>query len=160
MEIYKSPEKYPSDNKFTIFLGGSIEMGKAELWQDKISELLKKYDVRLLNPRRESFDNQQEQSINNPYFKEQVTWELDGLDRSDLIVMYLQPETLSPISMMEIGLYINTLDWNKQMVICCPSGFWRKGNIEILVDRFPYHCTLLDNFEDLETYLIDKCISI
>ena len=45
MEIYKSPEKYPSDNKFTIFLGGSIEMGKAELWQDKISELLKKYDV-------------------------------------------------------------------------------------------------------------------
>lgn len=29
MEIYKAPDKYPNDEKFTIFLGGSIEMDKA-----------------------------------------------------------------------------------------------------------------------------------
>ena len=132
MEVYKAPQKYPSDSKFTIFLGGSIEMGKAELWQEALTEKLKDFDIRILNPRRDDYDAGQKQSIDNPYFKEQVTWELDGLDRADLIVMYLQPDTLSPISMMEIGLYINTLDWNKQMIICCPSGFWRRGNIEII----------------------------
>ena len=154
MEVYKAPQKYPSDSKFTIFLGGSIEMGKAELWQEAITEKLKDFDIRILNPRRDDYDAGQKQSIDNPYFKEQVTWELDGLDRSDLIVMYLQPDTLSPISMMEIGLYINTLDWNKQMIICTPNGFWRRGNIEILVDRFPFHCKLVDKFEDLEEYII------
>jgi hypothetical protein len=159
MEIYKSPEKYPADNKFTVFLGGSIEMDKAEKWQEKLTQTLSPFDIRVLNPRRDSFDVSQKQSIDNPYFKEQVTWELDGLERSDLIVMYLQPDTLSPISMMEIGIYINTLDWNKQMIICCPEGFWRKGNIEILVDRYPYHCTLLGTYDELEKYIIDKCNS-
>lgn len=159
MEVYKAPQKYPSDNKFTIFLGGSIEMGKAEPWGDYLTSKLSEhnFDIRILNPRRDDFDSSQEQSIDNPYFKEQVNWELDGLDRSDLIVMYLQPDTLSPISMMEIGIYINTLDWNKQMIICCPGGFWRKGNVEILVDRYPYHCTLLNSFEDLEKVVIEKC---
>ena len=120
-------------------------------------EILKKdFDICILNPRRDDYDAGQKQSIDNPYFKEQVTWELDGLDRADLIVMYLQPDTLSPISMMEIGIYINTLDWNKQMVICCPDGFWRRGNIEILVDRYPFHCKLVDNFEELEKLIIEK----
>ena len=157
MEVYKAPQKYPSDSKFTIFLGGSIEMGKAELWQEAITEKLKDFDIRILNPRRDDYDAGQKQSIDNPYFKEQVTWELDGLDRADLIVMYLQPDTLSPISMMEIGLYINTLDWNKQMIICCPDGFWRRGNIEILVDRFPFHCRLVDSLQELEKMIIEKC---
>jgi hypothetical protein len=157
MEVYKAPQKYPSDSKFTIFLGGSIEMGKAELWQEALTEKLKDFDIRILNPRRDDYDAGQKQSIDNPYFKEQVTWELDGLDRADLIVMYLQPDTLSPISMMEIGLYINTLDWNKQMIISSPNGFWRRGNIEILVDRFPYHCKLVDSFDELERTIIEKC---
>lgn len=162
MEVYKAPEKYPNDDKFTVFFGGSIEQGKAELWGDKLAAELAKHnlDIRILNPRRDDFDSSQEQSINNPYFKEQVTWELDSLDRADLIVMYLQPETLSPISMMEIGIYINTLDWNKQMIICCPDGFWRKGNIEILVDRYPYHCKLVDSYKDLIESVINKIKSI
>ena len=162
MELYKSPEKYPNDNKLTIFIGGSIELGFAKPWQQELTSKLSEYnfDIRILNPRRDDFDATQEQSINNPYFKEQVTWELDGLDRADLIVMYLQPDTLSPISMMEIGIYINTLDWNKQMVICCPDGFWRKGNIEVLVDRYPYHCTLLSSYQELENFVIEKCNSL
>jgi hypothetical protein len=161
MEVYKAPEKYTNDSKFTIFLGGSIEMNFAKMWQSELTSKLSEhnFDVRILNPRRDDFDAGQKQSIDNPYFKEQVTWELDGLDRADLIVMYLQPDTLSPISMMEIGIYINTLDWNKQMIICCPNGFWRRGNIEVLVDRYPYHCTLVDSFDDLEKMIIEKCQS-
>lgn len=155
MEVYKAPQKYPIDKKLTVFLGGSIEMGKAELWQESLTEKLKDFDIRILNPRRDDYDGGQKQSIDNPYFKEQVDWELDGLDRSDLIVMYLQPDTLSPISIGEINLHINTMEWNKHMIICCPEGFWRKGNIEVLVDRFPYHSTLVGTYEDFEKSIIE-----
>lgn len=162
MEVYKAPEKYPNDSKFTIFLGGSIEQGKAKPWGDYLTSKLSSYnfDIRILNPRRDDYDGGQKQSLNNPYFKEQVTWELDGLDRSDLIVMYLQEGTLSPISMMEIGLYINTLDWKKEMIIFCPTGFWRRGNIEVLVDRFPFHSRLVDNYEEFENLIIQKIKSL
>lgn len=162
MEIYKAPQKYPKDRKFTIFLGGTIELGNSEDWQSKITQFLSTYnfDIRVLNPRRDDFDASQEQSIKNPYFKEQVNWELDGLDVSDLIIMYLQPGTKSPISMMETGLHINTLTWNKQMVICAPEGFYRKGNVEIMVDRYPYHSTLVETFEDLEIFVTNYLLNI
>lgn len=158
MEIYKAPQRYTNDNKYTLFLGGTIEQGKSIDWQSKLTKSLSKYDmdIRILNPRRDDYDSSQKQSITNPYFKEQVTWELDGLDISDLIVIYLQVDTLSPISLMEIGLYINRLNSNKHMIICCPDGFWRRGNIEVLVDRFPLYCTLVSTYDELLKLVIEK----
>ena len=41
--------QYNSPNK--IFLGGSIEMGSAEKWQDKIVKSFKDHDIVFLNPR-------------------------------------------------------------------------------------------------------------
>lgn len=150
MEIYKAPNSYPIDKKFTIFLGGSIEQNKADKWQEDITKRLESWDIRILNPRRDDYDVTQEQSINNPYFKEQVDWELDGLDRSDLIVIYLQPGTYSPISLMEIGIYCNSYN----IVVCCPDGFWRKGNVQIVCER--YDIPLMESMEDLEEFIIEE----
>lgn len=72
-----------------------------------------------------------EESIHNKQFAEQVNWELDSQEIADLIVMYFSPETKSPITLLELGLFKN-----KPMVVCCPDGFWRKGNVEIVCDRF------------------------
>ena len=136
MKVYKAPQYYKKD-RFTIFLGGSIEMGNCEDWQSKLTEDLSEQDIIILNPRRDDFDASQKQSIDNQYFNTQVNWELDGLMRSDLIIMYLLPNTMSPISLLEIGLYtdINSIN-NDKLIICCPEGFWRKGNIEIVSKRF------------------------
>lgn len=49
------------------------------------------------------------------------------LAEADAILFYLQPGTLSPISMLELGI---CLEAKRKMVVCCPSGFWRKGNID------------------------------
>ena len=156
MESYKAPEKYPKDNKFTIFLGGTIEIGNSIDWQKTLTESLKEFDVRILNPRRDDFDKSAEQSIKNPYFKDQVNWELDGLDRADIIVMNLLKDSLSPISMMEIGLYTKE---NKRMFICCPDGFWRKGNIEVIVDRYRYSENLIifNDYNNMVKKLKEVC---
>lgn len=151
-EIHKAPQEYKKDNTYTIFLGGSIEQNKAERWQDRITEKLKGLNVRILNPRRDDYQVDQKQSINNPYFKEQVDWELMGLEDSNLIVMYLQPGTYSPISLLEIGMYCE----KSKLRICCPDGFWRKGNIEIICDKFGID--LYHNFEEFEKSII-KTIS-
>lgn len=144
IEVFKAPEKYPTDSKFTIFLAGTIEMGKSIDWQKDITELLKDEDIRILNPRRDEFKVWEKQSINNPYFKEQVNWELDGLERADLIIMNLIEDSLSPISMMEIAYFIK----EKPMIICVPDGFWRKGNIEILADRNKKNCLIVNEYDE------------
>jgi Nucleoside 2-deoxyribosyltransferase like len=157
MIVYKAPQYYRK-NKFTIFLGGSIEMGNCEDWQSKITQDLSDKDVILLNPRRDDFDSTQEQSINNPYFRNQVEWELDGLMRADLIIMYLLPNTLSPISLLEIGLMTDSFTCDRQnndkIIICCPDGFWRKGNIEVVARRFGI--TLVNDYFSLITKVLEK----
>jgi len=40
-----------------LFLSGSIEMGKAEKWQDRVVRLLEKTDWTILNPRRDDWDS-------------------------------------------------------------------------------------------------------
>lgn len=155
MITYQPPYPYNKD-KYTIFLGGSIDMGNCENWQSRIINDLSNEDVILLNPRRDDFDETQVQSIKNEYFRNQVDWELEGLKNSDLIIMYLMPGTYSPISLLEIGLYtdINSIINNK-ILICCPDGFWRKGNIEIICDK--YRIPLYEDYESLIEEIKLRC---
>lgn len=134
MQIIKSPHSTKdADQKFTIFLAGSIEMGIAEDWQTVIEQnLSSETDLCILNPRRDDWDASWKQEKTNAAFHEQVSWELDGLEKADLIVFYFSPETKSPVSMLELGLFART----GKAVVCCPEGFWRKGNVDIVCERF------------------------
>jgi hypothetical protein len=115
-----------------IFLAGSIEMGSAVDWQKEVEEVLEKeifknYDYTIYNPRRINWDSSWKQSIENEQFKYQVEWELNKLYECNLILMYLDENTKSPISLLELGLYAQ----DTKMVVICGENFWRRGNVEV-----------------------------
>jgi hypothetical protein len=146
MEVIKAPhsisKNYNGRGK-RIFLAGTIEMGNSEDWQSQVEEALINTRYTLLNPRRDEWDSSWEQKIENPQFYQQVNWELDALDKSDIIIMNLLPDSKSPISLLELGLYANS----GKLLVCCPDGFWRKGNVEVVCER--YDIPLYDNLEEL-----------
>lgn len=141
----KAPNKYKLD-RTSIFLAGSIEMGKAIDWQARVRESFKSKDVLILNPRRDDWDSSWVQSINNPKFKEQVDWELQALEDADYIILNFDPKTKSPISLLELGLFSNS-----KILVCCPTGYWRKGNVDIVCDR--YNIPLFEDINKLIIYL-------
>ena len=144
MQEIKPPTPLPPKSKIKqIFLAGSIEMGNATNWQEEVLKSLESKRVIVLNPRRDHWDSSWEQSIDNPKFKEQVLWEINGLEQSDIIVLYFDPATKSPISLLELGLFAR----NKKVIVSCPKGFWRKGNVEIVCEKF--NIPLFDSLEDL-----------
>lgn len=145
----QAPNAYNVD-KVKVFLGGSIEMGKAEKWQERMVKDFANADVVFLNPRRDDWDWSWEQSINNPKFYEQVKWEQDALQASDIIIINFDPATKSPISLMELGLFASS----GKVVCCCPEGFWRKGNVDIICER--YGIPLVENYEDLVRVVGEK----
>lgn len=106
-------------------------MGAAVDWQSKVTEELLEFDVDIYNPRRVDWDSSWEQSIDNPQFNAQVNWELDQLEAADIIFMYFDPNTKSPISLLELGMFAKT----KRMIVVCPPGFWRRGNVEVVCRR-------------------------
>lgn len=129
--IIKAPNKITC-HECNIFLAGSIEMDTAENWQEMVSDALKDIDCNILNPRRDEWDSSWKQDINNKQFNEQVNWELDGLECADIIVMYFDPNTKSPITLLELGLFAKS----KKIILYCPDGFWRKGNVDIICQRY------------------------
>lgn len=140
MKIIKSPDKLESSVYPTIFLGGSIEMGKAEDWQTRLITDLKDCECTIWNPRRDDWDASWEQDPTpGTKFFEQVDWELTAQEQADIIVYYFDPDTKAPITLLETGLFKDSM-----AIVCCPDGFWRKGNIVMVCNRF--------NIELTETY--------
>ncbi len=132
MKLITAPTKIELDKNQSVFLAGSIEVGVAEKWQDKVIKVLKDENITILNPRRPSWDASWKQEIGNPIFKEQVNWELEALEKSDMIIMYFDKNTKSPITLLEFGLYARS----GKLIVCCPEGFWRKGNVDIVCERY------------------------
>ena len=146
MKEIKPPHTYEKFRNLPIlFLSGSIEMGKAKDWQQALVHALDGENVVILNPRREQWNSSWKQDMDNPVFREQVTWELDGMDSADIIAMYMDPETKSPITLLELGLHAEKHP--ERLVVCCPEGFWRKGNVDIVCAR--HGITQVNTLEEL-----------
>lgn len=143
---------------FKIFLAGTIDMGISIDWQQKIIDGFQNIDTKtdliFLNPRRKNWDSSWTQTIENEHFNGQVTWELDALEQSDLIVMFLEAHSKSPISMLELGLFAES----GKIIVCCEEGFWRKGNIDIVCKR--KNIPTFKTFDALVDYLKHVIVSI
>lgn len=113
-----------------IFLAGTIDMGNSENWQDEATKLfdnplLKKIGFTIYNPRRaEGFKNEDQD--------EQIRWELDHLDKADIILMNLLPSSRSPISLLELGLYAES----GKLIVICPKEFYRYSNVRITCEKY------------------------
>jgi Nucleoside 2-deoxyribosyltransferase like len=132
MVLIKAPGRIPSSESRQryLFLAGSTDV---ESWQDRVSEALKESDWVVLNPRREDWDDTWVESKDDPRFRQQVEWELAAQEMErTTILMYFDPLSKSPISLLELGLFART----GRMKVVCPEGFWKKGNVDLICERY------------------------
>jgi hypothetical protein len=132
LTVFKPPTPFVLDGRPSVFLAGSIEMGRAEAWQARVESALADCNAIVLNPRRDDWDASWEQTISDPQFRQQVEWELSGLERASVVAFYFAPDTKAPITLLELGL----LARDRRAVTCCPDGYWRKGNVEVVCARY------------------------
>jgi len=169
MQIVEAPSSlkpFLVSKAIKVFIAGSIELGKARDWQTEFIEKLnkerslKKVDVVLFNPRRRDWNDSWREDINNPQFREQVEWELEAQKIANIIPMHFEPKALAPITLMEFGLNIQLRcvamqvdGWNfiprlpSRLVVHCPKGFWKKGNVDIICAR--YNIKQVETLSDL-----------
>ena len=144
----KPPTPLPEDlgaRGPSMFLADSIDMGHAPPWQRQVERALDDLpELTLLNPRRDDWDPSWNQSAQHPELRAQITWELDALETASQILMYLAPGSRSPVSLLELGLFAR----DGRMVVCCPEGFWRRANVQIVCERYG-----VELFKELEATL-------
>ena len=149
MKVITAPERLAIQST-ALFLAGSIEQDTAEKWQAKIIEATNGLNITLLNPRRKNWDASWKENIENPPFKEQVNWELDALELADWIIFYFDKATKSPITLLELGLFATS----NKLIVCCPEGYWKKGNVDIICQR--HQIPQVANLNDLIAWLYQK----
>ena len=146
MDIIKPPnlENEEQNKKISIFLAGTIDMGDSIDWQAKIQSELKDFDIVIYNPRRDDWDSSWKQTIDDPKFNEQVNWELDHIDKSTIVIMYLADGSKSPISLLELGYLCKN---PHKVIVYCTDKFYRKGNVDIICQR--NNIIVVDDFSKL-----------
>lgn len=129
-------------------------MDTASKWQKEVLQELARFDIIVLNPRRDDWDNSIVQRQDDRRFNEQVSWELDMLYAADIVLLYFDPNTKSPITLMELGMMSVACPY--KLIVCCPDGFWRKGNVEMICD---YQNVVLDHTFDDMLITLKECIN-
>lgn len=142
-------DQRPLPGRPMVFLAGSIDEGRAERWQDEAITALAHLDVTVLNPRRSAWNADLRQDIDEPEFVAQVEWELDGIERADVVLFHFSPQGPAPISLLELG---KATALGKRIIISCPEGYWRRGNVQVVARRAD--ATFHDRLEDAITDLI------
>lgn len=118
----------------SVFLAGSIESGKAEDWQKGMSLALSADGITVCNPRRADWDSAWDHDVTTGSpFETQVSWELDHIEKADLVAMNIKAGTVSPITLLELGIILAT---RKPVIIRCEDGYFRKGNVVITARRY------------------------
>lgn len=149
MKLYKAPQETPDleIGEISIFLAGSIDMGAAEDWQTRMENDLVDIDnLVVYNPRRDDWDSSWVQDPTpGTQFHEQVTWELDHIESSNLVVVYFADDSKSPITLLEFGLM--ALNMDKDVAVYCSPKFYRYGNVKVVADR--YNIPVYDSYETL-----------
>lgn len=151
--IITAPEKTFNTKCLNIFLAGTISecIGKSD-WQLDVAKELDSFLVNIYNPRRKNWDSSWKCEKENSEFNEQVKWELDNIDKADIVCFYFAENSMSPITLLELGLCIgrNRMSYNKQKIIVyCDPSYLRKGNVEITLEKY-----------NLEKYNLEKLISL
>lgn len=145
IEVKATKEYDLESTAIRIFLGGSIDMGAAENWQERLAKDLSDYsddDLVLLNPRRDDWDSSWVQDPTpGTQFHEQVSWELDAQENADACIYYFAADSKSPITLLELGLF------HEGSVVCCPKEFYRYGNVKMICERYGVH--MVESYNEL-----------
>ena len=155
------PATWEKTQVVKIFLAGTIDMGNSDDWQkiivknladafSKNESLLLESNIVVFNPRRDTNDAKvfyENMGENYDAVRYQIMWEQERLDEADIIFMNILPDSYSPITLMELGLYANS----GKLIVCCPEKFYRFCNVEITCNKYniPLYTTLEEGYAQL-----------
>ncbi|KAF1929343.1 uncharacterized protein M421DRAFT_136904 [Didymella exigua CBS 183.55] len=150
---YNPPSRAPITTP-SVILYGSIT--PTTPWQSALTAALSDLPITIINPVCTAWDSTWVEDTSDPRFVAQVEWELDQGEIADVIVIYFVPDTQAPISLLELGMYASLYRNQGKMVVCCPQGFWKRGNVRVVCARFGV--PVVESVEEVEGFVRQKLI--
>jgi len=144
--VYTSKNALPKKgkNEKYCFLAGSIDHNLLGNWRIKVVEEMKN-ESHFFNPTRIEHDK-----FNDSQMKKHIEWELDALELSDKILLNFLPSAKSPISLVELEIYVNT----SKLLVVCPDQFYQKRYVKTICEK--YNTPFFNNLDKAIKYLREE----
>ena len=136
--VYTSNNKLPLNvqGNQSLFLAGSMAINVINNWrQDVVNQLDDGYH--LFDPTNNNHDK-----LNDIQMTKHIKWELDALKMADKIILNFLPYAKSPISLVELGMYVST----NKLIVICPKEFYQSRYVHVLCEQ--YDTPLFQNIND------------
>ena len=126
--IYTSKIKLPlkEQSRNYYFLAGSIDCHLGGNWREKVIKEMEHLG-HFFDPTRIEHNE-----FNDFQMKEHIEWELNALDLSDTIILNFLPDAKSPISLVELGLYMKS----SKLIVICPDQFYQKRYVKEICEKY------------------------
>lgn len=150
--------KTESENAKKIFLAGTIDVGNSDNWQNayiqNTKDIISSYnsfidydpvnvnEICIYNPRRDKYDEKD--------MDYQMSWEFKHLKKADIIYMNFLPDSQSPITLLELGLFASS----GKLYVTCPKEYWRYDNVRFICKQFeiPFRHNEFEKFKPLSIF--------
>lgn len=119
-----------------IFLAGSMDTSVKNNWRDDVVHVLGEV-YNFYDPTNNNHD-----MLNDIEMREHIKWELDALNMSDKILLNFLPDAQSPISLVELGLYVSS----NKLIVICPKEFHQSRYVRVLCKQ--YNTPLFNKMDD------------
>lgn len=140
----KIPLPVKEGNKDYVFLAGSIDLKLKGNWRNKLIDIVGN-KVHFIDPTISNHDE-----LDDNQMKKHINWELDALNLADKVFLNFLPDSKSPISLIELGLYVRT----PKLIVVCPDEFYQSRYIKTLCEK--YKVTIFNDFNQAIKYIKKK----
>lgn len=148
-QVILAPSLETQQHPRSVFLAGSTSPVPGEDWRATLTSALEDVPITIYNPLRSDWDSSWREDVSFAPFKEQVEWELEKQDQSDIVVVFFHPTSKAPISLLELGLCVRS----GKAIVACPEGYWKRGNVQLVCQR--YDILLVNSGDELVKAILD-----
>lgn len=135
----------------SVFLAGATTQVDGHNWRELVRTALFEVPLTIYDPYRKDWDSSWREDIDFTPYREQVEWELDKQDKADIVVLYFDPATQAPISLLELGLCARVPG---KAIVLCPEGYWKRGNVQIVCRK--YGVETVNSVDELKEAIVKR----
>jgi hypothetical protein len=127
--------------KLFVFLQVVSIFKESTSWRDTIIKGSSKNTI-FFDPTREDHDE-----LGNKEMVCHIQWELEALEIVDMIILNFLPEAKSPISLVELGLYMKS----NKLIVVCPKEFYQYHYVSTICAK--YNTPIYHNLQEIFEYV-------
>lgn len=150
-QVINAPSDEPPRGIMSVFLAGTTSKVDATDWREALCASLSDTPITIYNPYRADWDSSWREDIHFAPYRQQVEWELEKQDKTDVVVIYFHPATQAPISLLELGICARVPG---KAIVVCPEGYWKRGNVQIVCQKFGME--MVDDVDRLRAAIVRR----